>query len=67
LEGKLKEKALPSASRRMAVGFFHSFAYAGEPSTLLMKKAIPHLRKGFFFCRGGRIRTCDPLVPNQMR
>ena len=22
---------------------------------------------GFFFCRGDRIRTCDPLVPNQVR
>jgi hypothetical protein len=21
----------------------------------------------FFFCRGSRIRTCDPLVPNQVR
>ena len=21
----------------------------------------------FFFCRGDRIRTCDPLVPNQVR
>jgi hypothetical protein len=32
--GDSKEKALPSASRRMAKGFFHSYAYAGEPATL---------------------------------
>jgi hypothetical protein len=59
---KLKEKTLPSASQRMATGFFHSIAYAGEPAMLRMKKALPLSRKGFFFCRGGRINSSLRLL-----
>ena len=33
---------------------------------LINKKTI-NVNTLIVFCRGGRIRTCDPLVPNQMR
>ena len=31
-----------------------------------MKEALVNYQ-GFLLCRGDRIRTCDPLVPNQVR
>ena len=31
------------------------------------KKALLIAEKGFNFGRGDRIRTCDPLLPKQMR
>ena len=47
--------------------------YPAELRDLYSKKNIskmPHKRKhlwNILFCRGGRIRTCDLLVPNQAR
>jgi hypothetical protein len=63
--GDLKEKAFYSL--RSSEDFIFALAFECRHSTLSKNKALPLSREGFFFCRGGRIRTCDPLVPNQMR
>jgi hypothetical protein len=63
--GDLKEKA--PHSLRSLTGFFVCFKLKASLSFHQTKKPAPLSRMGFFFCRGGRIRTCDPLVPNQMR
>ena len=33
----------------------------------VIKNKNPRLSPGVLLCRGGRIRTCGPLVPNQVR
>ncbi len=63
--GKLiKRKSRPCCAWLRAL-FFPMLQKAGF---LRQEKTKPGtFVPGFFFCRGGRIRTCDPLVPNQMR
>ncbi len=46
--------------------FFLSRFKPGFDRSIKTKPAAMYAA-GFFFCRGSRIRTCDPLVPNQMR
>ena len=43
-----------------------AFVYPAGETTYRNKKS-PKIILERFFCRGDRIRTCDPLVPNQMR
>ena len=38
-----------------------------EDTTHVAYKIMIQMVCSYFFGRGGKIRTCDPLVPNQMR
>ena len=40
---------------------------AGQAGGAGMKKDIPQRKEDVLFCRGSRIRTCDPLLPKQVR
>ncbi len=63
--GDSKEKILYRVPRYYGFCFFR--AIESELSSPCKNKILSLSRQDFFFCRGGRIRTCDPLVPNQMR
>ena len=43
-----------------------AWSYVAEQFSLLLKKK-PHISVRLKACREDRIRTCDPLVPNQVR
>ena len=62
--GDLNEKAFIRFAHLRV--FFFLMLYESRLSTLRKTKPGTFVQ-GFFICRGGRIRTCDPLVPNQMR
>ena len=62
--GNYKEKAFHSL--RSFTVFFICPKPQANLGLFQIKKPGTNVQ-GFFFCRGGRIRTCDPLVPNQMR
>ena len=64
---KYFKKPSPTCRRRLFV--FQSFMHSSELDAAVLKHKSPSISAEAFFrvCREDRIRTCDPLVPNQVR
>jgi hypothetical protein len=61
---KFEQRNVPMLSPAVKAG---DDARNCDPPFVIPNKKRPIFRLIFFLCREDRIRTCDPLVPNQVR
>ncbi len=61
----LGNPTLKPSSRRSLSGF--SISAIPKQAWIASKEKALHYVQGFRGCRGGRIRTCGPLLPKQVR